>query len=77
MPIFKAAPHFIEPFGVAEASAPVYGGSWPIRDEAESGPPSSNVPSILDHTYVRRRRILHADDMVARVDMENFAGDAP
>src|SRR3984957_13747007 len=33
-------------------------------------------PSVLDHTYIRRGRVLHADDMVARVDMENFAGDA-
>src|ERR1700684_2664418 len=33
-------------------------------------------PSVLDHTYVGGGRILHADDVVTGVDMENFAGDA-
>src|ERR1700678_970598 len=35
-----------------------------------------NRPSVLDHAYIRRSRIFHADDVVARVDMKNFAGDA-
>jgi hypothetical protein len=32
--------------------------------------------SVLDHTYVRGGRVLHPDDMVTGVDVDNFAGDA-
>jgi hypothetical protein len=37
---------------------------------------SANFVSLLGHAYVRRGRILHAHDMVARINVEDFAGDA-
>jgi hypothetical protein len=36
---------------------------------------SANSVSVLGHTYVRRRRMLHAHDMVASVDVDNLPGD--
>ena len=31
--------------------------------------------SVLDHGQVRRGRVLHPDDMISGVDVDNFAGD--
>src|SRR6185437_5889955 len=36
----------------------------------------SGEPSVLDHRQVPGRRVLHADDVVAGVDVHDLAGDA-
>ena len=37
--------------------------------EGRRGEPPS-ATSLLDHRYVRSARVLHPDDVVARIDME-------
>src|ERR1700722_4970736 len=63
MPIFEVGPHYRTPSARNQARR-LAARFW--RHES----------SVLGHRYVWGGRILHAHDVVTRVDMDNFAGDA-